>query len=102
MRLLIHERSYARNRAAIEAHGAALEPVTINDAGEISFGGQAVSTEEARPDIAWANQDTFFSGAGRNFMAAALKSPNAIAAEARRLGLVMEGERSFVVKHLPH
>ena len=34
--------------------------------------------------------------------ATALKSPNAIAAEARRLGLVMEGERSFVVKHLPH
>lgn len=34
--------------------------------------------------------------------AASLKSPNAIAAEARRLGLLMEGERSFVVKHLPH
>jgi cell division protein FtsB len=34
--------------------------------------------------------------------AASLKSPNAIAAEARRIGLVMEGERSFVVKHLPH
>ena len=28
--------------------------------------------------------------------AAALKSPNAIAAEARRLGLLMEGELSFV------
>ena len=34
--------------------------------------------------------------------AASLKSPNAITAEARRLGLVMEGERSFIVKHLPH
>jgi cell division protein FtsB len=34
--------------------------------------------------------------------AASLKSPNAIAAEARRIGLVMAGERSFVVKHLPH
>ena len=31
-----------------------------------------------------------------------LKSPNAVAEEARRLGMVMEGERSFVVKSLPH
>jgi cell division protein FtsB len=34
--------------------------------------------------------------------AASLKSPNAVAEEARRLGLVMDGERSFVVKNLPH
>ena len=73
MRLLIHERSLSRVRAAID--DPALEYVTINDAGEISFGGAALSTEEARPDIAWANQDTFFSGAGRNFMTAALKAP---------------------------
>jgi cell division protein FtsB len=31
-----------------------------------------------------------------------LKSPNAVAEEARRLGMVMESERSFVVKSLPH
>ena len=30
-----------------------------------------------------------------------LKSPNAVAEEARRLGMVMDGERSFVVKNLP-
>jgi cell division protein FtsB len=34
--------------------------------------------------------------------AASLKSPNAVAEEARRLGMVMEGERSFVVRNLPH
>lgn len=34
--------------------------------------------------------------------AASLKSPNAVAEEARRLGLVLNGERSFVVKDLPH
>jgi cell division protein FtsB len=33
--------------------------------------------------------------------AASLKSPDAITEEARRLGLVMDGERSFVVKNLP-
>jgi cell division protein FtsB len=33
---------------------------------------------------------------------ASLKSPNAAAEQARRLGMVMEGERSFVVKKLPH
>jgi phosphoglycerate dehydrogenase-like enzyme len=74
MRLLIHERSYARTRAAIEAHGAALTPVLINDAGEISLDGEAISPDDAQPDLAWANQDTFFSGAARNFMAATLKS----------------------------
>jgi cell division protein FtsB len=31
-----------------------------------------------------------------------LKDPNAAAEEARRLGMVVEGERSFVVKNLPH
>jgi cell division protein FtsB len=34
--------------------------------------------------------------------AAALKSPNAVVEEARRQGMVMEGERSFVVQKLPH
>jgi cell division protein FtsB len=34
--------------------------------------------------------------------AASLKSPDAVAEEARRLGMVLNGERSFVVKGLPH
>ena len=34
--------------------------------------------------------------------AAALRSPNAAVLQARRLGLVKDGERSFVVRHLPH
>jgi phosphoglycerate dehydrogenase-like enzyme len=76
MRLLIHERSLDRIRAAIEAAGGPLDYVTIDDAGEIRFAGAAISVDEARPDIAWANQDTFFSGAGRNFMTATLKSPD--------------------------
>lgn len=34
--------------------------------------------------------------------AATLRSPNAVAEEARRLGMVLDGERSFVVRNLPH
>ncbi len=34
--------------------------------------------------------------------AAALRSPNAVVEQARRLGLVKDGERSFVVRNLPH
>jgi cell division protein FtsB len=34
--------------------------------------------------------------------AASMKSPNAVAEAARRQGMVLEGERSFVVKNLPH
>jgi hypothetical protein len=34
--------------------------------------------------------------------AASLKDPNAAATEARGMGMVLEGERSFVVKNLPH
>src|SRR5436190_19307943 len=76
MRLLMHERSWARNRAALEAFGAAIDPLLINDAGEIALSGTPVSLDQAAPEAAWANPDTFFSGAGRNFMTAALKSPD--------------------------
>ena len=34
--------------------------------------------------------------------AATLKSPNAVAEAARRNGMVLNGEHSFVVKGLPH
>jgi cell division protein FtsB len=34
--------------------------------------------------------------------AESLKSPNALAEAARRNGMVLNGERSFVVKGLPH
>jgi phosphoglycerate dehydrogenase-like enzyme len=74
MRLLIHERSYARNRAAIDPHGAALQLALIDDAGEIRVDGKALSVDEAQPELAWVNQDVFFTGASRNTMTAVLKS----------------------------
>ncbi|MBL8554128.1 MAG: D-2-hydroxyacid dehydrogenase [Phenylobacterium sp.] len=76
MRLLIHEKSYRRNQPAIDALGPAVELLLIDDTGEIRAGGEAVSVDDARPQAAWANTDTFFSGAGRPFMTAVLKSPD--------------------------
>lgn len=75
MRLLIHEKSYRRNQAALDAYGPALELLLIDDSGEIRLGGAPVGLDEAAPEAAWANPDTFFSGAARPFMTAVLKSP---------------------------
>lgn len=76
MRLLIHERSYRRNEAAIAAHGAAVEPLLLNDEGQVTLHGAPVGLDEARPEAAWANNDVFFGGAMRPFAAATLKSPD--------------------------
>jgi len=74
MRLLIHEKSYRRVEAAIAAHGPAVEPLLLNDAGEVTLNGQALSLDDARPEAAWANSDVFFSGGMRAFATAALKA----------------------------
>lgn len=76
MRLLIHEKAYHRTRTAIAAHGAAIEPLLVSDAGEITLAGAPVTPDAAAPDVVWANADAFFSPGARAFMTAALKSPN--------------------------
>lgn len=76
MRLLIHERSYRRNEAAIAAHGSAVEPLLLTDEGGLTLNGAPVALEDARPEAAWANSDVFFSGAMRPFASATLKSPD--------------------------
>ncbi|MBU1375306.1 MAG: D-2-hydroxyacid dehydrogenase [Alphaproteobacteria bacterium] len=76
MRLLIHERAYRRNEAAIAAHGPAVEPLLLTDAGEVTLNGAALSLEDARPEAAWANSDVFFGGGMRAFASATLKSPD--------------------------
>ena len=76
MRLLIHEKSYARVKAEIDAHGAALDLYLIDDTGAVTLRGQPVAIEALAPEAAWANVDTFFSGAGRPFMAAVVASPD--------------------------
>ena len=35
MRLLLHERAYARVRAAIDAHGPSVEPLLLDDTGAV-------------------------------------------------------------------
>ncbi len=76
MRLLIHERSYGRVQAAVQALSASLTLLLIDDDGQITHDGDPISPDDARPEAAWANTDTFFTGAARPFMAAALKSPD--------------------------
>jgi len=75
MRLLIHDKSYARISAAIAAHGGAVEPVLVDDAGAITLGGRSLTPDEAAPEAVWANADVFFGGGARAFMTSALKSP---------------------------
>lgn len=75
MRLLIHEKSLGRVAADIAGLGAAVEPVVVNDAGDISLAGVPLTPDAAQVEVAWANADVFFSGGVRTFMTAALKSP---------------------------
>lgn len=75
MRLLIHEKSYARISSDLSALGGAIEPLLVNDAGEISLAGQPLTPGDAAPEAVWANADVFFGGGARAFMTAALKSP---------------------------
>ncbi|PZQ61365.1 MAG: hydroxyacid dehydrogenase [Phenylobacterium zucineum] len=76
MRLLIHETSYRRNQSEIDAHGGRLELLIVDEAGQVTLGGQPVTVEAAAPEAAWANADVFFGASARPFMTAALKSPN--------------------------
>lgn len=76
MRLLIHETSYRRIQAAIAAHGPAVEPLLVSDAGQITLNGAPVSEDDARPEAAWVNAEVFFGGAMRMFATATLKSPD--------------------------
>ncbi|HET6969782.1 MAG TPA: hypothetical protein VFH92_01545, partial [Phenylobacterium sp.] len=73
MRLLIHEKSYARNRAALDALER-LEPVVMGDDGRLIVAGAEVTADEAQPEAAFVNSDAFFSAAAPAFLGAALKS----------------------------
>lgn len=74
MRLLIHETSYRRLQAEIDAIPG-VELLLAGAGGEITFNGAAVSEDDANVEAAWANSDVFFGAAARPFMVAVLKSP---------------------------
>jgi phosphoglycerate dehydrogenase-like enzyme len=76
MRLLIYEPSYRRLEAAITGLGDKVEPVLMRDDGSLTLAGEPVSLEAAQPQAAWANNETFFGPAARNYSVAMLKSPS--------------------------
>jgi phosphoglycerate dehydrogenase-like enzyme len=73
MRLLIYGPSYQRLKGEIDATGA--EPVLMAEDASLSLAGQPVSVEEAKVEAGWANNETFFGPAARDFSIALLKSP---------------------------
>jgi phosphoglycerate dehydrogenase-like enzyme len=74
MRLLIYRPSYLRLKAGIEATG--VEPVLMAEDASLSLAGRPISLEEAQIEAGWANNETFFGPAARDFSRALLKSPS--------------------------
>ena len=75
MRLLVYEPSYRRLEARFDAFGRGLEPLLLNDTGEIHLAGQLVPHHEIACEAAWASQDLFGSPVVRLFMKFLLESP---------------------------
>lgn len=76
MRLLIHETSYQRLEAQILAHGAAVEPLVMDETGAVRLHGQLLGPDDIQPEAGWVNNDIFFSAAMRSFLATLNGSPN--------------------------
>lgn len=74
MRLLIYEPSYRRLAAAITDASPTIEPVVMDDAGELTLAGRKVSLEDAQPEAAWGNAEAWFGPAARAFSTALLKA----------------------------
>lgn len=75
MRLLIYEPSFRRLEAAISRLGGRVEPILMGDDGSLRLGGAPTTLEDARAEAAWANNETFFGPAARDYSLAMLKSP---------------------------
>lgn len=73
-RLLIYEPSYRRVRPALTRFGEAVEPLVVGREGAISLNGQAVSAEEAQPEIAWFSGDLYQQKAAGPFAQVMLAS----------------------------
>ncbi len=76
MRLLIHETSYRRLEAQISAHGAAVEPLVMDETGAVRLNGQPLGPDDIQAEAGWVNNDIFFSAAMRSFLAALNGSQN--------------------------
>lgn len=73
-RVMIYEKTYRRLAPRFDALGAAFDTLLVNDAGEITLNGEAISQDDAQPEAVWANHEVFSSPAARAFMVATLKS----------------------------
>ncbi len=73
-RLLIYEPSYRRVKAALSRFGEAVEPLVVDREGQITLAGEAVSAEDAQPEIAWFSGDLYQQKAAGPFVQAMLAS----------------------------
>lgn len=73
-RLLMYEPSYRRIALRLEGLSG-LTIVLMDKDSRFHVGGQEVSVDDARPELAWVNTD-IFAGPIRNYMLAILKSPD--------------------------
>lgn len=76
MRLLIYKPSFQRLEASIAGAAPAIDCVLMDENGELSLNGLPISLEQAAPEAAWVNDQTFFGPAARDFSRALLKSPS--------------------------
>ena len=76
IRLLIHEAACRPIAGALEAYGAAIDPLVMGDDGVITLAGAVVDSGQSRPDIAWLSGGLYFSGAMRSFVGELFKAPD--------------------------
>ena len=74
-RLMIFEAACKRVGPELASLGDKLEVLLVDRDGQITMDGKPVEVDAAAPEIAWASGEMYSSGASRNFMIAALKSP---------------------------
>ncbi len=74
-RLLVFEPSLRGIAGQLAQHSSCLDLLVMSEAGTITVGPRAISTDEAHPALAWISPDLFGAPAAREFMLALLKAP---------------------------
>ncbi|HEY7851375.1 MAG TPA: D-2-hydroxyacid dehydrogenase [Caulobacteraceae bacterium] len=75
-RLLVFEPSFATIQADLAQWGAALEPLIMDRAGQMTLAGAKVEREAAGPEIAWFSGELYQQPAMGSFVGATLASPD--------------------------
>jgi glyoxylate/hydroxypyruvate reductase len=74
-RLMIFEAAWKRVGPELAPLGDKLQILLVDREGQLTLDGKPVEVDDAAPEVAWASGEMYSSGASRNFMIAALKSP---------------------------